>query len=216
MGLFSKKDPCPVCGGDVKGLFLTKIANKQILCKKCSSRISMKEEFLKNATPELIREHLEYRQKNAERYTTLDWDMEYNAIPDMRVGVDLTARAIYLVHSSMNDEDNPVIFSFDQITGYELYRLKKEVDSADIPGDTSLDSGLTALASVARLVNNDNSTGTDYFILKLTTTEPYWPELELEISFSPGSLHEFGGFDDEMEAVCQMLKHIVRGEPVSI
>ena len=30
MGLFSKKEPCPVCGEEVKGLFLVKIGGKQI------------------------------------------------------------------------------------------------------------------------------------------------------------------------------------------
>lgn len=68
MGLFTKKEACPVCGGEVKGLFLTKIGDKKILCKKCSEPISMQEDLLKNATPEFIREHLEYRRKNAEKY----------------------------------------------------------------------------------------------------------------------------------------------------
>ena len=44
---------------------------------------------------------------------------------------------LYLKNDDMHDEDNPVIFSFDQITGYELYRMMKKVDSADDPGETS-------------------------------------------------------------------------------
>ena len=34
MGLFSKKDPCAICGGKVSGLFPPKI-EKQLICKEC-------------------------------------------------------------------------------------------------------------------------------------------------------------------------------------
>lgn len=34
MGLFSKKDPCAICGGKVSGLFPAKI-EKQLICKEC-------------------------------------------------------------------------------------------------------------------------------------------------------------------------------------
>lgn len=40
MGLFGKKDPCPICGEEVKGLFLVKIDGKQTLCKDCSQQVS--------------------------------------------------------------------------------------------------------------------------------------------------------------------------------
>lgn len=51
MGLFSKKDLCPVCNGEVKGLFLVKIGDKQTLCKNCSKQISMNKSLLETATP---------------------------------------------------------------------------------------------------------------------------------------------------------------------
>ncbi len=216
MGLFSKKEPCPVCGGDVKGLFLEKIANKQPLCKKCSSLISMNGELQEIATPEQVREHLAYREKNAQRFAAIEWDMEYSGIPGLDVGVNLGEKVIYVRNGEMNDLDNPVIFDFDQIIDYKLYRMKKLVDSADMDGGTSLDTGLSMLSSVAALVDDDDSSNNDYFVLKLTTTDPYWPDLGLRISFSTDELHEFLGFDDEMETVCQMFKHIVRGEPVSL
>lgn len=215
MGLFSKKEPCPLCGGDVKGLFMVKIAGKKTLCKECSVRISMSEELLKTATPEFIRMHLNHRKRNAERYTTLHWDVEYTDVPGLRLGVDFTEKAIYLMHDKLRDKDNPVIFSFEQITGYELYRLNKKVDDADTPGDTSMDSGLTILSGIARMVNRDNSPDNDYFKLKLTTTEPYWPELVLKINFCANQLHGvvgLGGFDRELKEICQLLKRIVRRE----
>ena len=57
MGLFGKKEACPVCGGEVKGLFHKKIGGKQALCKDCSAQISMAKELLKNATAEYVKEH---------------------------------------------------------------------------------------------------------------------------------------------------------------
>lgn len=215
MGLFGKKEPCPVCGGEVKGLFLMKIGDKQILCKDCSKQVSMHKELLHNATPEFIREHLAYRQKNAEEYNALHWDVRYTSVPGLEVGVDPGAGFLYLVHDELHDEKNPVVFSFDQITGYELYRLNKKVDDADTPGATCLESTLSALAGIAHIVHKD-SNATDYFKLKLTISDSYWPEMELKISFVDSQLHGYGGFGGQMERICQLLKHIVRKEPVTI
>lgn len=215
MGFFGKKEPCPVCGGDVKGLFLIKIGGKQTLCKDCSKQVSMHKELLQNATPEFIQEHLAYRQKNAEKYNALRWDVQYTDVPGLKVGVDPGAGFLYLVHDELHDEKNPVVFSFGQITGYELYRLNKKVDDADTPGKTYLESTLSALAGIAQIINKD-SNATDYFKLKLTTSDPYWPGMELKISFVDSQLYGRGGFGEQMEMICQMLKRIVRKEPVSI
>lgn len=42
MGLFGKKEACPVCGGEVKGLFNKKIGDKKVLCKECSNQVWMR------------------------------------------------------------------------------------------------------------------------------------------------------------------------------
>lgn len=215
MGLFSKKEECPVCGGEVKGLFLVKIADKKTLCKQCSEQFSMNEELQKMATPEFARAHLSYRKQNAQKYAAAFWDREYT-VPGLRAGVDLTSRLIYLVHDDMNDKENPVIFSFDQLTRYELYRLKKKVDSADMEGETKLETGLTAVAAVTEFVKMGDSNATDYFVLKLTTTEPYWENIELKMRFTRSQLHGPFGFYREMQDFCQMIKQIVRREPVCI
>ena len=53
MGLFSKKEACPVCDSEVKGLFNKKIGGKKVLCKDCSAQISMTKELLKDALKKL-------------------------------------------------------------------------------------------------------------------------------------------------------------------
>lgn len=213
MGLFSKKDPCPICGEEAKGMFLTRV-EKQTLCKDCSKQISMNDDLLKNATLDFVREHLAYRKMNAEKYASLHWDIEYKAVPGLRVGLDPAARCFYIVHDKLHDEDNPLVFSFDQLTGYELYRLNKKVDDANTPGDTGLDTGMTFAADLARLVKRESET--DYFKLKLTTTDPYWQEINFKIYFTTHQLKGVLGFAPEMKAIGQMFKRIVRKEPVTV
>ncbi len=213
MGLFSKKEACPVCGGEVKGLFLTKIKDKQILCRKCSEPISMNKDLLQNAEPEFIREHLEYRKKNAEKYNWLQWPTRFTLIPGLEAGIDEDGQAVYLIHVDLNvDKENPVVLSFDQLTGYELQRRKTTVDDLETTGPISLETGTSALAELARTVGSDEESGDnyDYFQLKLTANDPYWSEINLRIDFKLKELYGFNGFSDELIQLCQMLKHIIR------
>jgi len=213
MGLFGKKEACPVCGGEVKGLFNKKISGKQTLCKECSDQVSMTKELLKNAAPEFMKEHLEYRQKNALKYNALRWEAEYDA-RGTKMGVDPGAGFFYLRDADLDDYDNPVVFSFDQITRYELYRLNKCVDDSDTPGPTALESNLSAFVGIAKILDKDRKSQ-DFFRLVLTTTEPYWPEIELKIRFdSPDDIYGLGGFGHDLEGMCQVLKSAARKEPV--
>ena len=215
MGLFHKKEACPVCGGEVKGLFHKKIGGKKALCKDCSDQVSMAKELLKDATPEFIKEHLEYRRENALKYNALHWEAEYDA-RGTKMGVDPGVGFLYLIDADMDDSDNPVVFSFDQITRYELYRLNQKVDDSDTPGATALESTLSALSGIAKILDKDKNSN-DYFRLMLTTTEPYWPELKIEIYFnSPDDIYGFGGFGGDLERMCQVLKSAARREPVAI
>ena len=215
MGLFHKKEACPVCGGEVKGLFHKKIGGKKALCKDCSAQVSMAKELLKDATPEFIKEHLEYRRENALKYNALHWEAEYDA-RGTKMGVDPGVGFLYLIDADMDDSDNPVVFSFDQITRYELYRLNQKVDDSDTPGATALESTLSALSGIAKILDKDKNSN-DYFRLMLTTTEPYWPELKIEIYFnSPDVIFGFGGFGGDLERMCQVLKSAARREPVAI
>lgn len=215
MGLFGKKEACPVCGSEVKGLLNKKIADKRKLCKDCSEQVSMSKELLKNATAAYMKEHLEYRRKNALKYNALRWDAKYDA-RGTKMGVDPGAGFLYLIDADMDDLYNPVVFSFDQITHYELYRLNKKVDDSDTPGEVVLESTLSALSGVAKILDQDKRS-MDYFRLVLTTTEPYWPKIEVRINFdSPDDIYGFGGFGEDLKKMCQICKHIVRKEQVVV
>lgn len=211
MGLFSKKEACPVCGGEVKGLFLTKIAGKKTLCKTCSKQVAMNKTLLETATPEFIKEHLEYRRRNAEKYASHNWTLKINSIPGLTFGLDEEGQALYMLHSDLSDDrENPVVFTFDQLTGYELYRGKKKMDGMEDTGTIALETTLSALAAISRIAKNDNSGQVDSFHLKLTTTDPYWENVDIKILFDEDQLLGFGGFGDDMQKVCQIIKCIIR------
>lgn len=214
MGLFSKKDPCPICGGEVKGRRLVKIAEKQTLCESCSRQISMSRDLLETATPEFIWEHLDYRQQNAEKYASLHWTVKSTGIPGFKMGMDEKGKAIYLVHDSLQDLGNPVVFSFDQITGYELFRGRKKLDGLEDTGAIPLATGISVLGPIARFESEERSARADCFHLKLTTTDPYWKVIDLKIDFTDPQLYGLGGFAGEMKQVCQIIKCIIRGKPI--
>ncbi len=215
MGLFSKKEACPVCGGEVKGLFLKKIADKKTLCKTCSKAISMEDELLKNAQADFVKTHIAYRKENAALYATTDWEAKYRAI-SLHIGVNREKELIFISHSQMDNEDNPTVLSFDEITGYELYKMKTKLDDATEPGDTPLETTLGALGAIVSLASSKDSNNSSYYILKLDTTNEYWPQIKLKLTFTDNQMFGPLGDHNQMRAICQAFKRIVRKEAVEL
>ncbi|MDD3428797.1 MAG: hypothetical protein PHG02_02175 [Oscillospiraceae bacterium] len=214
MGLFSKKNTeCPVCGGEVKGLFLVKLNDKRELCKTCSKKVSMQKDLLKDADEAYMREHITYRDKNAERYQELDTAYEVDFC-FLKVGADLEKRMLYIKHDSMKSEDNPSVFDFDEITGYKLFRLKKLVDSDQEPGETCLESTLSAISGIAQAISGKDNAASDYLLLELTTTNKYWPVISIRMEVSSENLYGMFGTGVYMEEIGQLMKGIVRKENI--
>jgi len=63
MGLFSKKDPCAICGGKVSGLFPAKVEG-QLICKECYGNVDLPDVFTRNMTMEMFREYRAFREEN--------------------------------------------------------------------------------------------------------------------------------------------------------
>lgn len=214
-GMFSKKETCSICGEEVKGLFPTRIGGKRPLCGSCSKQVSMDKALLETATPEFIQEHLEYRRKNAEKYATHHWTVRINSIPGLQFGLDEAGRAIYLVHNDLgDDEENPVVFSFDQLTDYGLFRRKKKLDSMEDVGLVVLETSLSMVLGKSRMIGEEKRENTDSFHLKLTTTDPYWEKIDLKIDFTDSQLYGIGGFAKDMRQVCQTIKSIILKKPI--
>jgi hypothetical protein len=63
MGIFSKKPPCPICGGKISWFLPSKIEG-QYICDPCYSKIDMEREKADNLTLEGFREYLAFYEEN--------------------------------------------------------------------------------------------------------------------------------------------------------
>jgi len=63
MGLFSKRPPCPICGGKVTGILPWKIEG-QYVCKACYGKIDMDSSKEKQLTMQEFREYLQFYDQN--------------------------------------------------------------------------------------------------------------------------------------------------------
>lgn len=65
MGLFSKKDPCAICGGKVKGIFPSKI-DGQYICSDCYGVTDLPSGAEKKMSVEDFRAYMTFREENAQ------------------------------------------------------------------------------------------------------------------------------------------------------
>ena len=63
MGLFSKREPCPLCGGKVKGLLPWKIEG-QCICNECHGMVDLPSGVENNMTLEEFKAYRVYRDEN--------------------------------------------------------------------------------------------------------------------------------------------------------
>lgn len=63
MGLFSKKSPCPICGGKISWFLPTKIEGEYI-CDTCYSKIDMESEKVNQMKMEELKDYLAFYDKN--------------------------------------------------------------------------------------------------------------------------------------------------------
>lgn len=65
MGLFTKKDPCAICGGKVKALFPWRIEG-QLVCNECHGSVDVPDYVEKNMTISDFRSYMTFREENAQ------------------------------------------------------------------------------------------------------------------------------------------------------
>ncbi|HHV72324.1 MAG TPA: DUF4428 domain-containing protein, partial [Clostridia bacterium] len=63
MGLFSKKPPCPICGGKISWFLPSKVED-QYICDNCYRKIDMETGKLNNLTMQDFREYLAFYDQN--------------------------------------------------------------------------------------------------------------------------------------------------------
>lgn len=116
MGLFTKKDVCPVCGRKIKGDVLVKIRDNVALCQNCSAMINMDTALIPNQTAEDIKEHLDYREKNMDKFIRFEPTQEVKAGATV-LYVDELAKLWYC--SRNRKEKNPPIFAYSELSGMQ-------------------------------------------------------------------------------------------------
>ena len=208
MGLFGKKEktPCPVCGGEVKGLFKTKIEGGQELCQECGHKICAPKDWIKAAGVDDVKKHFAYREEQAALYATMHPRHSFVFNGFLQVEADEEKNLLAIGYSNMNCRDNPIVLRYGQLTGYELFLEKKKLDDDKTAGPTNTKTFLTQAGNL--LVSNGRDAR---FTLKLKTEDPYW--LEMEIGATVPYHLNFEGYKDNMSGIGQLLKCIVRGEP---
>lgn len=65
MGLFTKKDPCAICGGKVKAIFPWRIEG-QLVCNECHGVVDLPDNAEKNMTINDFRGYIKFREENAQ------------------------------------------------------------------------------------------------------------------------------------------------------
>ncbi|MCD8230365.1 MAG: hypothetical protein LUD14_00830 [Clostridiales bacterium] len=112
MGLFGKKEVCPVCGKKVKGDVLIRIKDNISLCQACSARVNMDVALLPQQTAEDIRRHLEYRDQNQEKVDSFEntWSERVGVFT---VCMDGNKKMWYCTKNKK--DKNPPILSYDEV-----------------------------------------------------------------------------------------------------
>ena len=115
MGLF-KKDVCPICGNQVKGIETLKIKDGT-LCSNCSKKVDMDLSMIKFQSVSDIKEHFQYMEKNEALYKIFKPSMEYK-INGMTFQIDEENKLFY--YALQSQKKSPFIHSYDEISNYEL------------------------------------------------------------------------------------------------
>ena len=154
MGLFDnlfERKECDICGGKVGLLGGTKVKDGR-LCKECAGKLSPHLTGLKNLTLDDIKEHLAYREENAEKVkafiddggTFICWLVGHEHADDLHVLEDygnqlvitlptLTTRALQLFPSP--DED---AYNYNVMTYFVVDSKNKTIKMMRIGADIDM------------------------------------------------------------------------------
>lgn len=114
MGIFTKKDPCAICGGKVSGLFPPKI-EKQLICKECYGIVDLPSGVENRMTLEDFKTYRAFREENQ----LLSADFRVNEHPRFsfyEFAID-TQRRLFCTTLQLNK----TIFKGDEIKSFTIW-----------------------------------------------------------------------------------------------
>lgn len=166
MGLFSKKEVCPICGKKIKGDVLIKIKDNVALCKECSAMVNMDTAMIPYQTVEDMRAHIKYRQENLGKYEAFESTLDLKAGSAI-FRVDESEKIWYCTKNKR--DKNPPVFTYDEIDGFEY----TENGEPYVPEEKK--SGLGAL------FNKKEPVQIRSMKLHITLTNRYTPTIDIEM-----------------------------------
>jgi len=115
MGLFDKKNPCPICGGKVKGLFVNKIEGQHI-CYDCYGNTDLPLETLDTMSVDDFRAYIEFRKENDLLKQQFEITQKVNfGLFDTKFVFDMNKRLL-----CMNDSLLKTVFEGKQIKSFVI------------------------------------------------------------------------------------------------
>jgi len=180
MGLFSNdKKPCPVCGKGTPKLLATKIADETPICSACAEKVSIEESQLEVLSAEGLKEHLAMREENAKYIKNVFRPTKEIKVDGDSLNIDEINRAFTIpVHTW---DDNPPVFQFDELIGYELLAKPRVVERFH-KGDASPEYIPIVFGEFSVLFRDDviALSSPCSFLLILYLTNPCWSKLEVK------------------------------------
>jgi hypothetical protein len=200
MGLFGKKQECPICGGATPRLLPTEIEGQPI-CKDCDKKASMQRQILEKITLDEYKEHLAYRDENARLHETFNENRTEELIYE-NLHIDDEQQLLYVGKA----KNNPPIIKFSEIkevrfveklNGRKLLiegkdKYRREVIKLTRDGVETQDSYTTILADkligmprwdniVSFIVGiddkmDDSNKPIKYFRIEFILDNPYWKQ----------------------------------------
>ena len=214
MGLFSNdKKPCPLCGKGTPKLLATKIANETPICSKCSKNVSMEDSQVEELSVEGLKEHLAMREENAKYLENVFRPTKEIEVGMTSLNIDETNQVFTIPLIICGDLDNPPVFKFEELIGYELLAESQVVERFH-KGDVSPQYIPMVFRTLTRMLDV-NAIALDMhcsFSLILYLSNPCWSK----VTSSAGSVPHKGGIKrkidlhlDELQIVTDALLEIM-------
>ncbi len=167
MGLFSKKELCPVCGKKIKGDLLVRIKDNLPLCAACSAMVNMDAVLIPLQTEESIRNHIDYRKANQIKVESFTPNLELKAGSSL-FKVDESAKLWYCTRNKK--DKNPPVFSYEELVSAQYLEDGEPLVEEEAKG------GLSALfggKKEARMVRSMK--------VRLELSNPYTQFIDVEV-----------------------------------
>lgn len=206
MGLFSKKEPCPICGGKIDIFFPRRIEG-QLVCDNCYDKLDVQEEIINSFTMSDFRDYLSYYEQNQQLrarfhisfaldYYVIGSDMVFDFENQLFSTSDKLDKLILSgkdVVSITVREDNAPLFECtrSQIRKYQSAVTERALQMA--PQLAQMASNQRLVKNMERLTREENREARyipsvdmpepfQKFYIHIQLDHPYWRDMRFEVS----------------------------------